>query len=105
MQGPSTRNVRIERQWRQVGETVTQQFTRHFLEMERVHHLYREDPIDIYCLHYVFLPYINFVLGYYVDMWNYHGMSNQGLKGLSPAQMWYRGQFWSKSILRWSIVH
>jgi hypothetical protein len=63
------------------------------MEMESVHDLQREDPIDIYCLHYVFLPYINYTLGHYVDAWNYHGMSNTGLGGLSPVQMWYRGKY------------
>lgn len=91
MQGPSTRNVRVERQWRQVGESITQMFSRVFLEMESLHDLYREEPVDIYCLHYVFLPYLNHVISYYVDGWNHHGMSNRGLGGLSPIQMWYRG--------------
>lgn len=90
--GPSTRNVRIERQWRQVGESVTQMFAHLFLEMEQAHDLYRDEPVDLYCLHYVFLPYFNYILTHYVDGWNHHGMSNRGLGGLSPIQMWYRGK-------------
>jgi hypothetical protein len=61
------------------------------MEMESVHDLDRNEPLDIYCLHYVFLPYMNYVLGIYVDGWNHHPLSGPGLRGLSPAQLWHRG--------------
>lgn len=62
------------------------------MELESQDDLDRNNAVDFYCLHYVFMPYLNLVLGHYVDAWNHHGMSNPGLKGLSPVQMWYRGE-------------
>ena len=54
--GPSTRNTRIERLWRDVVESVVTVFTSLFLFMEARHIL---DPMcerDMLALHYVFLP-------------------------------------------------
>ena len=54
--GPSTRNTRIERLWRDVVESVVTIFTIFFLFMEANHLLDPESDNDMFSLHYVFLP-------------------------------------------------
>ncbi|KAH8077653.1 hypothetical protein HD553DRAFT_272807, partial [Filobasidium floriforme] len=95
MQGRSVHNVRIERLWRDVGLKVTRKYARTFELLEKSGVLDRNDPIHLFCLHYVYLPQINYSLDLFRDSWNYHGMSSKGLGGASPIQQWVGGMFLS----------
>jgi hypothetical protein len=92
LQGKSTSNVRVERQWRSVGEFVTQMFSTIFEWLKSHQDLDRDSAVDIFCLHHIFLPHLNKALAVYVNAWNHHPMSNRDLKGQSPIGMWYKGE-------------
>jgi hypothetical protein len=92
MQGRSVHNVCIERLWREVGLRVTQKYARTFEYLEAQGALDRTDPVHLFCLHYVYLPQLNYSIDTFVQSWNYHGMSTKGLGGASPIQQYYGGQ-------------
>lgn len=46
-------------------------------------------PIDLFCLHVVYQPYINHCIGVFVDAWNNHPLTTEGNK--SPSQLWIQG--------------
>jgi hypothetical protein len=96
IQGRSVHNVRIERLWRDVGLKVTQKYTRTFELLERNGVLDRDDPIHLFCLHYVYLDQLNYSLDLFRESWNHHSMSSRGLRGASPLQQWVGGEsmFW-----------
>ena len=56
--GPSVRNTRIERFWRDVVECVVSVFSSIFLLLEDRLFLDTGDDRDMYALHYIFLPRI-----------------------------------------------
>lgn len=59
MMGRSVHNVRIERLWREVGARVTGRYAQVFSALEFDEEILdRNNAIDLYCLHHVFLPYI-----------------------------------------------
>ena len=75
--GPSTRNTRIERLWRDVVESVVTVFTSLFLFMEARHIL---DPMcerDMLALHYVFLPRLQRLLDRFTQYFNFHSVSTE----------------------------
>ena len=56
------------------------------LENEKLDSL---NEIDIFCLHYVFLPCINNTLQSFVESWNNHALSTEN--NLTPNQLFIRG--------------
>ena len=46
-------------------------------------------PVDLFCLHIVYQPYINHCIGIFVDAWNSHPLSTERSK--SPSQLWIQG--------------
>lgn len=68
----SVHNQRIERLWVDVYSAVTQIFQVVFLNLEQSGHLDINNQIDLFCLHYVFLPRINQHLQMFIDGWNNH---------------------------------
>ena len=56
--GSSTHNERVER-WRDVHGCVAAIFSELFTELEMAGILDPLNDVDLYCLHYVFLPRIN----------------------------------------------
>ena len=57
--GSSTHNERIERLWRDVRTSVLQPFTETFRSLESEDSLDPLNDIDLFCLHHVFLTWIN----------------------------------------------
>ena len=47
------------------------------------------NEVDLYCLHYVFLPHINIYLLEVQESWNNHALSSEGNK--SPLQLFVEG--------------
>lgn len=88
LQGPSTRNQRIERLWVDLQMSATNRYRELFYQLEDDGHLDSSNAVDIYCLHFVFLPMLNGALRTFTDTWNTHGIrtANYG----SPDQMWWR---------------
>lgn len=87
--GRSVHNQRIERFWRDLFIGCVSLFYHLFYHMEDAGILNSDDPIHIWCLHYIYLPYINSSLANFVDGWSFHPMSSQN--GLSPRQLWMQG--------------
>ena len=57
--GPSTKNVRIERLWLTLGTQKLKVFRELFFSMEREVGLNRNSDIDLWCLHYIYIPRLN----------------------------------------------
>ena len=79
-------NTRIERLWRDVYSQVTSTYRVVFdtLELEGV-----LDPInvvDLFCLHYIYVPRINEALQQFQDAWNNHSLSTESNR--TPLQLY-----------------
>ena len=80
----STHNERIERLWRDVFRCVGVLFYDTFRHLEEEGKLNTLNEVDMFCLHYVFLPRINEALNSFVDSWNNHPISTE--RNLTPNQ-------------------
>ena len=87
--GPSVHNTRIERLWREVVHCILYMFKNIFLHLEHIGVLNRNNDVDIFSLHYVYMPRVNSALVHFVDMFNNHGLSTE--HGLSLHQLWISG--------------
>lgn len=87
--GRSIHNQRIERFWRDLFQGCTSMFYHLFYHLEDSGLLNSDSPIDLWCLHFIYIPYINSALATFVDGWSHHPMSSA--RGLSPQQMWVQG--------------
>lgn len=48
-----------------------------------------DDPVDLWCLHFIYIKLINSALATFVNGWCHHPMSSAN--GLSPLQLWMQG--------------
>ena len=83
--GSSTHNERIEKLWRDVHRSVIITFVNLFRALEAEGHCDHLNEVDIYCLHYIFVPRINQALLSFVEGWNSHAVSMEGNQ--TPYQM------------------
>ena len=77
--GSSVHNERIERLWRDVHRCVAHTFSKVFRSLEGNDILDPLNEVDLYCLHYVFLPRINKCLNEFSESWNHHALSSEGI--------------------------
>ncbi|KAK3732709.1 hypothetical protein QZH41_016767 [Actinostola sp. cb2023] len=89
IQGSSVHNQRIERLWRDMRRMVAEYYRQLFYFMESNDLLNPIDEVDIFCLHYVFLPKINVALKEFHKSWNSHKLSTEG--GKTPDQLYLTG--------------
>jgi len=87
--GPSTRNQRIERLWRDVFRHVIHIFYYAFYAMEDSNLLDINDCVDMFALQLAFLPRINRSLIEYIRLFNDHPVRTE--KNWTPNQMWTNG--------------
>ena len=87
--GPSTRNQRIERLWRDVFRCVCHLFYYVFYALEDTSLLNIENPTDLFALHLTFIPRINLALREYMEAFNHHKVRTAN--HWSPYQMWVNG--------------
>lgn len=87
--GSSTHNERIERLWRDVYRCVGVLFADTFRQLEDEGLLDPLNEVDLFCLHFVYLPRINRALNEFVESWNNHSISTAG--NLTPNQLFIRG--------------
>ncbi len=73
--GSSVHNQRIEWLWRDVFQTVTRFFYALFYKMEEHGFLNPLNELDLYALHFVYLPRINRCLLEFIHSSNCHPMS------------------------------
>ena len=87
--GSSTHNERVERLWRDVTRCTSSGFIDTFKALETRGVLDPLNEVDIFCLHYVFLPRINKCLVDFQGSWNCHSLSTEG--NMSPLQLFVEG--------------
>ena len=86
--GRSVHNQRIERLWRDLySECVSLFYNFYFLK--DIGLLDCNDPIDLYALHFVFLPVIQRQLDFFQEGWDNHRLRTEG--NYSPQQLWILG--------------
>ncbi len=87
--GSSTHNERIERLWRDVHRSLSH-LKDSFLELESEGILLDLlNEVDVFSLHYVFLPMINKCLQDFQESWNNHSLSTEG--SMTPYQLFAEG--------------
>lgn len=87
--GSSTHNERIERLWWDVNRCVGVLFADTFRRLEEEGHLDCLNEVDVFCLHYVYLPRIQSALNAFVEAWNNHTLSTE--RSLTPNQLFIHG--------------
>lgn len=88
--GQSVHNQRIERLWRDVFNACTMLYYHLFYHMEDIGILDIDNEIQLFSLHYIFLPRIKNSLQQFVSMWNNHPLGTES--NLSPLQLWMTGE-------------
>lgn len=89
IQGKSVHNQRIERLHYDTTHCVLSHFIDIFLYLEEHDILDRSNKIDLYALHYVYLPIIQNSLSEFQEGWNNHQLSTE--KNQTPYQLWMLG--------------
>ncbi|EJT52314.1 hypothetical protein A1Q1_04525 [Trichosporon asahii var. asahii CBS 2479] len=90
IQGPSTRNQRIERMWVDVQGFCTSRYRDLFHKLESLGYMSSSNNLDLWALHYVYLPVLNEALKSFCDVWDKHRIRTAGNK--SPAKLWAENQ-------------
>jgi hypothetical protein len=72
--GRSVHNVRIERLWRDVFEELLIVFYDLFSQMEAASILNVDSEVDIFLLHYIYIPILNSRLLFFQNGWNNHSV-------------------------------
>lgn len=73
----STRNVRIERLWVDVGEQYGRSWRAFFLRLEHLHGLDAKNPSHLWLLHGLFLDDIDRDCIQFKNDWNHHPISTE----------------------------
>ena len=87
--GSSVHNEKVQRLWRDVNRCIASNFADVFRMLGREDKLNPLNEVDLYCLHYIFLPRINKAIHEFQESWNYHTLSPEGNK--SPYQLFVEG--------------
>ena len=87
--GRSVHNQRIERFWRELYPACIAIYYTLFWSLEDSELLNRDDQIDLFCLHYVFLPRINHSLHNFREAYSHHPLRTAYSR--SPYQLWISG--------------
>ena len=75
--GRSVHNQRIERLWRDVFGGVVKLYYDIFYQLENLELLDPSSELDLFSLHYVFVPKINKHLNIWKDGWVTHKLSSE----------------------------
>lgn len=86
--GKSTHNQRIERLWRDLFSRCLC-FFYYFYFLEDTGILNVDDEIDLYTLHYIFIPVIQRQLDLFKQAWACHPLRTESNR--SPQQLWIFG--------------
>ena len=87
--GRSVHNQRIERLWRDLYSGCICFFYNFFYFLEDIGILDICDPLDLYALHFIFLPVIQTQLDVFKEGWANHGLRTE--KNRTPLQLWVLG--------------
>ena len=83
--GSSVHNERIEHLWRDVKRSVSSLFIHEFCTLQDNETLDPLNNLDIFCLHWVYMPIINRTLEEFCESWNNHPLSSE--HNLTPNQL------------------
>ena len=83
--GSSTHNERIGRLWNDTNRYISRMFSDLFRHLESEGFLDPLNEVDVFCLHFIFLPIINKCIDEFVVSWNNHSLSNEG--NMTPNQL------------------
>ena len=84
--GSSVHNTRIERLWRDVYVQVTATYSAVFTSLESNGVLDPLNVVDLFCLHFVYIPRINQSLSLFQEAWNNHPLSTESNR--TPLQLY-----------------
>ena len=87
--GISVHNQRIERLWRDVFSSSISLFYQIFYTLEDERLLDPSDDIDLFALHYIYLPRINQQLKTFSVSYSHHRLRSEG--NMTPYQLWIEG--------------
>ena len=87
--GRSVHNQRIERFWRDLFASCISIFYHLFHHLEDTHLLDPVNSLDLFALHFVYLPYINYCIKLFTDAWSAHPLRSSSNR--SPTQLWISG--------------
>lgn len=87
--GNSVHNERVERLWRDITRCVSSLYISIFRRLESEGLLASDNEVDLFCLHFVFIPSINKSLADFQGSWNCHPLSSEG--NYSPLQLYTEG--------------
>ena len=85
----SIHNVRIERLWRDLYNGCICYFYQLFVLLEEASCLDPDNPIDIFSLHYAYIPWVQHQLDIFQKVWSQHKLRTA--KHKSPLQLWITG--------------
>ena len=88
--GRSVHNQRIERWWRDLFQGCILVFYNLFYLLKHLCLLDLIDEVQLFCLHYIFIPRINKAICSFVDSWSFHRIRTAGNQ--SPIQLFVTGQ-------------
>ncbi|RXK39647.1 hypothetical protein M231_03001 [Tremella mesenterica] len=94
IQGPSTRNQRIERLWVDLQKWATLSYRRAFEALEAEGVLDLNSPLHMWCLHFCYLPMLNQSLNDFRVFWNNHGVRT--MQGRTPVDQHLRSRVEAK---------
>ena len=80
----STRNVRIERLWVEVGSQFVRSWRAFFTRLERLHRLVPTDQSHRWLLHWLFVEKINEDCRIFSAEWNKKPVSGPQMKNMAP---------------------
>jgi len=89
LRGTSCHNQRIERNWRDMWNGVTNLYYDAFHFLEEREYLDVDNPNHIWALHYIYLPRVNRDLELFRNQWNNHGLRTEHHQ--TPLQMFVGG--------------
>ena len=87
--GRSVHNQRVERFWRDLFVGCLSVFYHLFYHLEDTGLLDPTSSVDLFCLHFVYKPYINHAIQLFVDAWCTHPMRSANNR--TPTQLWIEG--------------
>ena len=77
MAGRSTQNQRIERIWRDMRKDVVNYYRSLFYHFVAKYGVDFDNPLTVYCIHYLFIPRINEDLKRFANSWNMHRLRTE----------------------------
>ena len=105
--GISVHNQRIERLWRDVGDSFVSYYKRLFYFKEEQLLLDPLDEIHLYALQFIYLPRINRSINEFILEWNNHPVRTENWR--TPLQVWiegfYQQAYSSQRAVRMALDH